>query len=103
MNGSRCCRQCRFWLQLHPDDLYPAEESQLIDGEAEGDTFIGECRRHPPTVDGMALHQLGSKRMKESGYGNDDLVHAHLWQASHWPMTYETDWCGAYRPVRRDQ
>ena len=90
------CDNCRSWVRLDPGDLYQDEERMLLE---DGQSFVGTCRRHPPTVDGTALHHLAVARMARTSHANDDHANAHLWEASRWPVTYEDDWCGDHQSV----
>jgi hypothetical protein len=95
---SHRCRACRFWVPLERGDLYPQEESLLVDEDGAGGerVVIGTCRRYPPALDGALVLRLGERRMAVTRHGNDDLANVHSRDASCWPLTEESDWCGEF-------
>lgn len=91
MKGPQC-NCCRFWKM----DEATADPS-------DPDWGFGYCRRRPPVlVDSLVSARIVPPRYgQQSDLDRPDPVAA--WNASVWPATFATDWCGEFAdPVEGD-
>lgn len=84
------CNRCRFWL----------EDMRHRDPQ-DADFGFGSCRLKPPIViDALVTVQIDRPRWG-SGEVFDDIVDTtSLARASRHPMTFATDWCGEFKPMK---
>lgn len=88
--GADNCSECRFWRQ-DPD--------AQIEGERRDESF-GWCRRNPPLVlDHMARMTIPHLGNSKDNYDPENVATAvNVHNATIFPATYGTGWCGEYQP-----
>jgi hypothetical protein len=90
---TEACHTCRFWLA----DRAPNSN------EAEDETF-GWCRRHPPKI----IDHMARIAIRTPGFGGnvvdpeDVASSSTVSNASMFPATYATEWCGRFERLAVD-
>lgn len=75
------CGGCKFWLCLTDDD--------------EVTYTRGSCRRFPPVIDPLAVHEEMRYSDREGDAATDiDCSEPDMWIQ---PRTYRTVWCGEFK------
>lgn len=82
------CNACRFW----------SEEMEHRD-PSDVNWGFGWCRRNPPRI----IETIVPSFFPQPSYGQQvdpDFDAVAAVNASKWPSTFATDWCGEYRLLR---
>lgn len=88
------CRICRFWrLDLKANEKDPGEDS---------DAGFGWCRRRPPKIiDHMARMAIRQPGFGGHVYDREDVASAaHVDDATMFPATFGTNWCGDFEEAK---
>lgn len=91
MTGERC-GTCRFWLRDNRDK----EDEQPI----EQFGAFGHCRRSPPKlISPLVKVAMGKPRLGDQHDMDEIFGVTDTYDATAFPGTYHTEWCGEFRPA----
>lgn len=93
--GERC-DNCRFWLRDPKSKDTPMEKE-------EGSSDFGLCRRKPPVyIDALVKMHIQPPRYGDQVEPEEALKISSAYDATAFPGTYGTEWCGEYQPSNRE-